>query len=1369
MAPAYPAIVGNSTDDMPTSTNGQRKIVRVNNGTLHAVWDDDGDILMANSTDDGKTWSFPFKVSDDNREERDPAIATNGTNLYVSWSLMDNTVDHAMFRRYEASTDTWHGSMSIYSFGNMRLDVTAVTCAGSHVYVGLSRNTGGNHNVRLIRSDNYGSTFTGWSQITNDGSDNKRVSVASWDNEVYIVYQSNNGGPDYEIWIARSQNYGTNWGGHTQITSNTGHSVNPCITNNGTRLFVTWEDDESGEWDVHYRYTADYATWDPALGNAPLNITASQTTSIHPTIVHEDNATYILWEDDVDSDGGDIYISVNDTGNFASPIRLTRGGDVLRAPNACINITNDRLDYVYSRVFRQAPHDVLYDFYSLSGNTPQLQWLGQGNYQTDGLDPEGDTTGHTYTYMVDYVDATNSSPMDGYPQVWIDRDLDGQYRNAERHSMDEVDAGDTTYTDGKTYTYSTTLTELGTYTYRFQARNDDNIWATGAPTLDKTGPVITSYNVAPRLEWTEELGYEFDGIEPDEGMTEDIFTYRIEYIDDFDEAPAAGFPKVLFDMDGNGNFTDPGDEEASMLEETAQDTTYWNGKIYTYERNFTFLGDFNYKFVAEDVIGLYTETAPRAGPVININTTPPVLDWADGEGFTSDGVDPNSGSIYTEYVFRVNYSDANDEAPMLGAVEIGIDIDINDSIEPTEWFLMEEEDPADDNYTDGKTYIYKRVFSNMSHYKYSFRAYDINGAPATGDPTGEFLFYVNVDNSPPVLKWTSEENYTSDGVNPQEGTANLTEFVFRVKYEDIEGNLPIQDNPQVGIDLDLNGSFEEDEFFAMSEVSEADDDVTDGKLFTYTHIFDHMGTYSHTFRAADNFAAATGSPTGVLSGPDINDEYIETSPPILQWVNASGYVIDGVEPNTGFNSTPFVFKVEFVDADNDMVDTGSPKLLIDLDQDGLFNGSLDWSLVMTEEDVADNSSSDGKVYFREVTLDGRGEFNYTFEASSARSSEDKFMRGQLSGIVIVLGSNSAPTLAWAGTEGYMTDGVHPDKGEIAQLFNFKVKYTDPDNDPPATKDPKVSIDLNGDGSFDPVTEVFDMTAQDPSDLDFTDGKIYWKTGVAFSTEDIFKYEFSASDSKGAAATSLGKDGPEVAAIVVNQEPIIDLVGISPFVFKAVEPIHGDSETTFEFKIVYMDPENDMPADGHPRLILNPDGAGKEIVGSVTHVLEEVDPSDTNSSDGKFYNIKLKLEEGDFTYSFDVINDVNQTAMLGPFDGPIVVKKGELTSTTGRSGLGDMTWILILIIAIVVGLLIGIMAGRSRRPKAAPEAFEDTEPRFRESRPLGEMDEEEMPEEEPYDEEPGEDEERPPEDEERIPEDEEPPEEPEKKEDEEGGE
>jgi hypothetical protein len=1335
----FPAKVGTSTDDRPTMVNSQRKLVRVDNGTLMAVWDSNGDVLLANSSDDGKTWSAPFKVADDDNVERDPAIATNGANLYIAWAEEAADRDRLVFRRYTAATDTWESPQQVYNFAGMGMDAPSIAQAGSNVYIAIDRSwPGDDWELRVLRSNNNGDNW-GMTAVTNNNDEDRRPSIAAYGNQAYLTWQMDNGG-DWEIWAARSMNAGASFQDFTQISTNTDPSVNPCITNNGTRVFITWEDQASGSWDIHYRYSADFLTWDPGLAMAPLNITKSQSDSRHSTVVHEDGATYVLWDDNALNAGGDIFISINSTGDFGTPMALTKGGDMLLAPNANINVTKNRVDYIYSRVFPDQPHDVLYDYYPLSANVPQLQWLGQGNYQTDGLDPEGDTTGHTYTYKVKYIDSTNSSPMPGYPKVLIDRNKDGQYQNKERYAMSAEDPNDDTYTDGKVFTFSTLITDLGTFTYRFMARNLDNAWAIGPPTADKTGPVITSYNAFPYLDWTEELGYEFDGMEPEEAMTGEDITYRIKYFDGMNEPPAAGFPKVLFDMDGDGAFDGVDDEEASMLEETAEDVTYDNGKIYTYSRSFGKVlqggAEYHYKFIVEDMIGIYNETPAMVGPNINISTEYPVLSWVDAVGYIDDGVEPDSGSVSTEFVFKVNYTDADDEAPLGGAVEIGLDLDENNSLEPGEWVPMEEADPTDLNYSDGKTYIYKNKFASQTQYIFSFRAADINGATASGEPTGQFIVHVNVLNDPPVLKYTVEENYTSDCLDPEVGTANLTEFVYRLKFEDNDNDKPEDGYPQVGIDLDRNSSYEDDEFFTMSEVSEADDDTTDGKLYTFKHVFAEMGDYSYTFRAKDYYAWATGGPTGVFQGPSIDDEYIETAAPVLEWVDSTGYVVDGVDPNSGFNSTAFVFKVAFVDADNDPVASGEPKLLVDIDHNGLYNGSLDWSLVMMEEDPLDTDTTDGKVFYREVSIADRGEYNYTFEARSTRSSEQMFQRGLLTGTLIVLGSNSPPTLAWAGTIGFETDGIDPNTGAPAQLFNFKVKYIDPDNDPPAAGYPKAMIDLNGDGTYNQTTEVFELLPQDPGDVDFTNGKIYWKTGVAFNIEGVFKYRFIALDSKSTEATPIEGTGPKVSVPIVNQDPVLELVGVAPFLYKGVSPISGDKKTTFEFRVVYMDPEGDMPSQGYPKVILDPDSAGKETVGSTAYDMVEVDPNDINSSDGKVYKFEISLEAGDHKYAFSAVNDVNQSASLGPYDGPIVTKVTETTNgTMTREGAGDMVWILILIIAIVVGLLIGIVAGRNRRrSKVRPEELEDSEPRFRESRPLSETEEEALPEEAPEDEE-----------------------------------
>jgi hypothetical protein len=137
----------------------------------------------------------------------------------------------------------------------------------------------------------------------------------------------------------------------------------------------------------------------------------------------------------------------------------------------------------------------------LIGANPALSWTGETNYSSDGLNPEsGFVFSTTFTYRVKYTDADNDAPKPAYPKVYILEN--GSSITGSPFVMGEVDSGDTTYTDGKLYTYSTTLSNAGlTYTYRFEAYDVNDGQATGAPTSDTDGPAVSTgsivMNVSP--------------------------------------------------------------------------------------------------------------------------------------------------------------------------------------------------------------------------------------------------------------------------------------------------------------------------------------------------------------------------------------------------------------------------------------------------------------------------------------------------------------------------------------------------------------------------------------------------------------------------------------------------------------------------------------------------------------------------------------------------------------------------------------------------------------------------------------------------------------------------------------------------------
>ncbi|MBD3246339.1 MAG: hypothetical protein GF333_04945 [Candidatus Omnitrophica bacterium] len=119
---------------------------------------------------------------------------------------------------------------------------------------------------------------------------------------------------------------------------------------------------------------------------------------------------------------------------------------------------------------------------------PTLDWTGEARYGSDGLDPEVGYSDTDFVYRVDYLDIGNDAPT--YVRVHIDKDGDGIYESV--NDMNEADAGDSDYTDGKIYTYTTTIPygpNTDNCAYYFSAHDGEGA-ATGAPTTPVNAPDV---------------------------------------------------------------------------------------------------------------------------------------------------------------------------------------------------------------------------------------------------------------------------------------------------------------------------------------------------------------------------------------------------------------------------------------------------------------------------------------------------------------------------------------------------------------------------------------------------------------------------------------------------------------------------------------------------------------------------------------------------------------------------------------------------------------------------------------------------------------------------------------------------------------
>jgi len=127
---------------------------------------------------------------------------------------------------------------------------------------------------------------------------------------------------------------------------------------------------------------------------------------------------------------------------------------------------------------------------SLSDNTsPMLSWTGETNYVSDGLDPGKGTPSTEFIYRVTYTDLEDDPPQEGYPKLHILKE--GSKISGSPFTMDEIDGSDTSYADGKLYTFTKTDLAPGSgYSYYFEAKDERGTKGGGLPTSETNGPEI---------------------------------------------------------------------------------------------------------------------------------------------------------------------------------------------------------------------------------------------------------------------------------------------------------------------------------------------------------------------------------------------------------------------------------------------------------------------------------------------------------------------------------------------------------------------------------------------------------------------------------------------------------------------------------------------------------------------------------------------------------------------------------------------------------------------------------------------------------------------------------------------------------------
>jgi len=386
-------------------------------------------------------------------------------------------------------------------------------------------------------------------------------------------------------------------------------------------------------------------------------------------------------------------------------------------------------------------------------------------------------------------------------------------------------------------------------------------------------------------------------------------------------------------------------------------------------------------------------------------------------------------------------------------------------------------------------------------------------------------------------------------------------------------------------------------------------------------------------------------------------------PPTLDWTGENGYGADGVEPENASPGTLFSFRVKYTDLNNDA--PAPIQLWIDKDDDGAYENDavdpdLDETIDMAEIDPSDVSTWDGKIYTANIRLYKAGDniFTYRFHAVGGGDAVELPSGADL----IVSVSNNQPVLSWTGESYFETDGVHLNTGGLGGNYEFRITVSDADNECPVSGSDEIQVWIDENDNGYEAGEKHNLIEADAGDADCTDGKIY-KLTKTLSIPGPHNYRFYATDGMATAAGDAGPVGDNTVTVnpTANNPPQLDWLD-GNCAASGVTPALGAAGENFEFAMKYTDPDG-CPSAGVFQVWIDMDGGGYS--GSEQHDMAEVDPSDTDCTDGKLYSYTTAIAPaGSYNYRFyandgsdDAVGEAATTSTVEAIDA-VAVHAGE---------------------------------------------------------------------------------------------------------------
>jgi len=270
--------------------------IAINGSDIYIVWSNETpgkrDIYFKNSSSGAATWQSFQRLTENSLDSRNPKIAVSGTIVCVVWEDHAQGHEGIYFRRSLNGGATWQNARRIAK-SQVFAGSPAIAVRGSNIYVAWSDTDPDSYEIYFRKSVDGGATWQSAQLLTDNSGFSESPALAAGGSNVYLVWKDNTEGGQEKIYFRKSSDGGATWKSAQRFTENSGTSLHPTVAAGGSSVYAAWHHYGLKNPEIYFARSSDRgATW-----QSIQRLTTNSGWSGAPVLAVSAANVYITWFD----------------------------------------------------------------------------------------------------------------------------------------------------------------------------------------------------------------------------------------------------------------------------------------------------------------------------------------------------------------------------------------------------------------------------------------------------------------------------------------------------------------------------------------------------------------------------------------------------------------------------------------------------------------------------------------------------------------------------------------------------------------------------------------------------------------------------------------------------------------------------------------------------------------------------------------------------------------------------------------------------------------------------------------------------------------------------------------------------------------